>query len=59
MLQRVKRNRGEVVRRWGGNARGGKFKYLGVMISTDGDMGEEVAHRVLEGRKICWTMAML
>ena len=27
-----------------------KFNYLGVMISTDGGMGEEVAHRVLEGR---------
>ena len=29
-----------------------KFKYLRVMISTDGGMGEEVAHRVLEGRKV-------
>ena len=36
MLQRVKRNRGEVVRRWGGNARGGKFKYLGVMMVVTG-----------------------
>ena len=27
-----------------------KFNYLGVMISTDHVMGEEVAHRVLEGR---------
>ena len=25
-----------------------KFNYLGVMRSTDGDMREEVAHRVLE-----------
>ena len=29
-----------------------KFDYLRVMISTDGGMGEEVAHRVLEGRKV-------
>ena len=29
-----------------------KFKYLEVMISTDGAMGEEVAHRVLQGRKV-------
>ena len=36
-----------------------KFNYLGVMISTDGGMGEEVAHRVLEGRKVCGTMAKL
>ena len=28
-----------------------KYKYLGVMISTDGGMGEEVGHRILEGRK--------
>ena len=28
-----------------------KFNYLEVMISTDGSMGEEVAHMVLEGRK--------
>ena len=27
-----------------------KFNYLGIMISTDGGMGEEVAHRVLEGK---------
>ena len=27
----------------------GKFNYLEVTISTDGGMGEEVAHRVLEG----------
>ena len=24
-----------------------KFNYLGIMISTDGGTGEEVAHRVL------------
>ena len=36
-----------------------KFNYLGVMISTDGCMGEEVAHRVLEGRKVLETMAKL
>ena len=29
-----------------------KFNYLGVMISTDAGMGEEVAHMVLEGRKV-------
>ena len=29
-----------------------KFNYLGVMISTDGGMGEEVAHRVLEGKEV-------
>ena len=37
----------------------GKFKYLGVMISTDGGIGEEVAHRVLEARKVWGTMAKL
>ena len=36
-----------------------KFNYLGVMISTDGGMGEEVAHRVLEGRKVWGMMAQL
>ena len=36
-----------------------KFKYLGVMISTDGGMGEEVAHRILEGRKVWGTMEKL
>ena len=35
------------------------FNYLEVMISTDGGMGEEVAHRVLEGRKVWGTMAKL
>ena len=34
-----------------------KFNYLEVMIITDGGMGEEVAHRVPEGRKIWGTMA--
>ena len=29
-----------------------KFKYLGVMISMDGGMGDKVAYRVLEGRKL-------
>ena len=29
------------------------------MINTDGDMGEEVAYRVLEGRKVWGTMAKL
>ena len=28
-----------------------KFNYLGVMINTDGGMEEEVAHKVLEGKK--------
>ena len=28
-------------------------KYLGVMIRSDGDMEEEVTHRLSEGRKIC------
>ena len=36
-----------------------KFKYFRVMISTDGGRGEEVAHRVLEGRKVWGTMAKL
>ena len=34
-----------------------KFNYLGVMISTYSVMGEEVAHRVLYGRKVWGTMA--
>ena len=29
-----------------------KFNYVGVMISTDGGMVKEVAHKILEGRKI-------
>ena len=28
-----------------------KFNYLGVMISMGGGIGEEGAHRVVEGRK--------
>ena len=36
-----------------------KFNYLGVMITIDGGMGEEVAHRVLEGRKVGGTIAKL
>ena len=36
-----------------------KFNYLGVMISTDGGMGEEVAHRVREGREVWGSMAKL
>ena len=36
-----------------------KFDYIGVMISMDGGMGEEVAYRVLEGRKVWGTMAEL
>ena len=37
---------------------GDKFKYLG-SLSTDGGMGEEVAHRVLKGRKVWGAMAKL
>ena len=29
-----------------------KFKYLGVMISTDGATGEELSHGVQGGRKM-------
>ena len=36
-----------------------KFNYLGVMLSMDRGMGEEVAHKVLEGRKVWGTMAKL
>ena len=36
-----------------------KLNYLGVMIGTDGGVGEEVAHRVVEGRKVWGTMAKL
>ena len=36
-----------------------KFNYLGVMISTDVGMGDEVVHRVLERRKIWETMEKL
>ena len=39
--------------------KGTSLYYLGVMISTDGGMEEEVAHRVLEGRKVWRTMAKL
>ena len=36
-----------------------KFNYMGVMISANGDMGEKVAHRVLEGRNVWGTIAKL
>ena len=36
-----------------------KFDYLEVIISTDGCMGEEVAHRVLEGRNVWGMMTKL
>ena len=36
-----------------------KFNYLGVMISTDAGLVEEVVHWVLEGRKVWGTMAKL
>ena len=36
-----------------------KFNYLGAMISTDGGMGEEVSHKVIERRKVVGTMAKL
>ena len=36
-----------------------KFNYLGVMISSDGGRGMEVAHRVLDGRKVWGRMAKL
>ena len=29
-----------------------KFNYLGVIISTDGGMREDMAHSMLEGRKV-------
>ena len=29
-----------------------KFNYFGVMLNKDGGMGEGMAHRVLEGRKV-------
>ena len=35
-----------------------KSNYSGVMMSKDVRMGEEVAHRVLERRKVWGTMAM-
>ena len=34
-------------------------KFNNVMISTDGGMGEEVAHRALEDRKVWGTMVKL
>ena len=33
--------------------------YLRVLIGTDGGMEEEVGHRILEGRKVWWTMVTL
>ena len=36
-----------------------KYSYLGVMLIVDSGMGEEVAHRVLEGRKVWGTMVKL
>ena len=35
-----------------------KFNYMGITIRTDGGMEEEVAHRVLEGRKVWGTMGI-
>ena len=31
-----------------------KFKYLGVTISVDGGMMEELTHMLHEGKQICW-----
>ena len=31
---------------------GEEMQKVGIMISTDGSMGEKVAHRVVEGRKV-------
>ena len=36
-----------------------KSNYLELMISADGGMREEVAHRVVDGRKVWGTMAKL
>ena len=36
-----------------------KFNYLGVMISTDGGLGDEVPHRALETSKVWGTMTKL
>ena len=36
-----------------------KFKFVGVMIIADRDMGEEEAHRLLEGRKVWGKMVKL
>ena len=36
-----------------------KFNYLGVLISTDGGMGIEEAHRALEGINVWRTMTKL
>ena len=36
-----------------------KFNYLGVIISYDSGMEEEVAHEVFEGRKVWRSMAKL
>ena len=36
-----------------------RFNYLEVIISTDAGRREEVAHRVLEGRKVWGTVAKL
>ena len=33
-----------------------KFNYLEVMITTDGGIGGEVVHRMLEGRNIWGTL---
>ena len=38
---------------------GEKFKYLGVIASADGDMSEEMSHRLIEGKSICRTMRKL
>ena len=35
-----------------GMEEGENFRYLGVIITTDGRMGEEVIHRLQEGRNI-------
>ena len=37
----------------------GRFKHLGVMISADDNMEEEIAHRVMEGRNVWGIMANL
>ena len=47
------RGSGEEMQEWN------NFNYLGVTISTDGGMGEEVVHRVPGGRKEWGTKAKM
>ena len=58
MVKKGQRESCEKVRMSGKKKKGvDKFKYLVMIITVGGEIGEEVAHRVLEGRMVWGTKA--